>query len=404
VIAGGSSALNVLITNIRLDGRTGTELYVRDVAIRLLRQGHRPMVYSPLLGPVADELRHANIPVISDLSHLGVPPAIIHGHHNYSTVTALLQFPRTPAVAFCHDAEFWHDAGFRHPNIRRYVAVDYACRDRLIMECGIAESSVQVLLNAIDLQRFAARREALPDRPRRALVFSNAAPVTGPSYVRAISKACRRAGIKVDVVGLAAGNQLAEPEAWLSGYDLVFAKARCAMEAMASGAAVILCDTIGMGSMVTADAIDDLRPLNFGRRTLTEPVTTERIEREIRRYSAADATRVAARIRQVADLDLLIEQLLVLYGEVLTAPAPAPNGDEASLSAAAYLQSIAERVLELDRIDNQAWVLNAEAVQLRREQYDPAAHRFVQALARRAVPSAKIRAALGRLFGCAVPR
>ena len=37
-------------------------------------------------------------------------------------------------------------------------------------------------------------------------------------------------------------------------YDLVFAKARCALEAMAVGAAVVLCDTHGLGPMVTSAA------------------------------------------------------------------------------------------------------------------------------------------------------
>ena len=40
------------------------------------------------------------------------------------------------------------------------------------------------------------------------------------------------------------------PEAILGDYDLVFAKARAAMEAMATGCAVILCDRVGAGPLV----------------------------------------------------------------------------------------------------------------------------------------------------------
>ena len=42
--------MKVLITNFRLAARTGTELYVHDLALRLLERGHTPVVYSPVLG------------------------------------------------------------------------------------------------------------------------------------------------------------------------------------------------------------------------------------------------------------------------------------------------------------------------------------------------------------------
>lgn len=53
----------------------------------------------------------------------------------------------------------------------------------------------------------------------------------------------------------------------LGGYDLVFAKARCALEAMAVGCAVVLCDVGGLGPLVTRAQVQHLRRWNFGRRT-----------------------------------------------------------------------------------------------------------------------------------------
>ena len=60
--------LRVLVTNRVLANRTGTELYVRDLALGLLRRGHHPVAYSPLLGKVAEELRAASVPVVDDLA------------------------------------------------------------------------------------------------------------------------------------------------------------------------------------------------------------------------------------------------------------------------------------------------------------------------------------------------
>lgn len=65
------AGLRVLITNRILANRTGTELYVRDVAAGLLARGHRPVVYTPLPGRVAEEIRAATIPVVDDLARVG---------------------------------------------------------------------------------------------------------------------------------------------------------------------------------------------------------------------------------------------------------------------------------------------------------------------------------------------
>src|SRR4029450_6690764 len=94
-------SLRILITNAWLSGRSGSELYVSDLATALLRRGHTPIVYSPVLGPLAAELRAATIPVVDDLSNVATVPDLIPGHHNHEIMTALLQFPGVPAVRVC---------------------------------------------------------------------------------------------------------------------------------------------------------------------------------------------------------------------------------------------------------------------------------------------------------------
>jgi hypothetical protein len=48
--------MRVLLTNNTLGVRAGSELYLRDVAIELMRRGHHPVAYSTIQGPVAKEL------------------------------------------------------------------------------------------------------------------------------------------------------------------------------------------------------------------------------------------------------------------------------------------------------------------------------------------------------------
>jgi hypothetical protein len=342
------SGLRVLITNRVLASRTGTELYVRDLARALLERGHHPVVYSPLLGPVAAEVRALTVPVVDDLARVGAPPDVIHGHHGLETLAALLAFPGVPAVAFCHSWIGWPDVPVRFPRVLRYVAVDHTCRDRLLFEHGVPEDRVHVALNAVDLERFRPRGP-LPPRPGRALVFSNAAGGKG-SQLAAVREACEAAGIALDVAGSASGKPLERPEEALGRYDLVFAKARAALEAMAVGAAVILCDAVGTGPMVTTGNLSDLRPLNFGMRALRERPTPEALAREIARYDAADAAEVSRRVRAEAGQGALADELVALYREVLDEHRAGPPADPAAeeRAAAAYLQWLAPRLHERD--------------------------------------------------------
>jgi hypothetical protein len=307
-------ALRVLITNRTLASRTGTETYVRDLALGLLERGHTPIVYTTDSGDIAREIQAATVSVVEDLGALAEAPDVIHGHHNLETMTALLRFPGVPGLFFCHDWSAWHDWPPCFPRIRRYVAVDDTCRDRLVLRHGISAESVRVLFNAVDLRRFQPRGP-LPDRPEKALVFSNAA--REETHLHTVREACALTGLDLDVVGSGVGNSCKRPEEILRDYDLVFAKARCALEAMAVGAAVILCDMRGVGGMVTTENWDRLRPLNFGGRTLQGFLRPDVIVHEIQRYNPRDAALVSQRTRAEAGRDDALNQLIAWYKEMI---------------------------------------------------------------------------------------
>jgi glycosyltransferase involved in cell wall biosynthesis len=325
-----------------LAGRGGSELYVRDLATGLLARGHTPIAYSPNLGEVARELRAATIPVVDDLNALGAPPDMIHGQHHLETMTALLHFSRTPALFVCHGWIPWEESPPRFPRIRRYVAVDHTCRDRLLWEHGLPTERVSVVLNFVDLERFPPRGP-LPSRPRRAVLFSNR--IHDGNCLGAVHEACHAQRLSLDVLGEGAGNAHARPETVLPDYDLVFATGRSALEAMAVGCAVVLCETVGVGPLVTTGEFERLRTLNFGIRALRNPVEPSYLAREIARYDAADASHVSSLVRVSAGRDAAIEQFIDLYREIL-AESNAPHEAERCLegegtTAAAYLRWLA---------------------------------------------------------------
>ena len=251
---------------------------------------------------------------VSDLENLSTQPEVIHGHHHAQVIEALLHFPAVPALYVCHSGDADIDEPFYFPRIFRYVAVDNRCRARLEGTPGIPTQRIEVVLNAVDLRRFQTRG-ALPTRPRRALIFSNYA--SRSTHLPAVRKACRRLGLEFDVLGALAGTGVANPETVLPRYDLVFAKARCALEAMATGSAVVLCDFAGAGPMVTTENFDHLRGWNFGAGVLENPLRPEYITAEIEQYDPADAARVQERVREQAGLQAAAQRWAGLYAEVV---------------------------------------------------------------------------------------
>lgn len=333
----------ILLTNVTLASRTGTETALRDLAIGLQAAGHQPMVYSPELGEIAGEIRASGIAVFSQLRDAPDEPDIVHGNHHVETVEAVLQFPKARGLFVCHDRRAYMSAPPRMGRILRYVAVDYHCLERLLEQYGIPEHLTRVIYNSVDTSRFVPR-PPLPREPQRAVVFSNYA---GPGpYLDAVHDACARLRLPLDVVGSGAGNSSADPERILGQYDLVFAKARCALEAMAVGAAVVLADTSGLGPLVTSAEVAELRRWNFGARLLRDPLDPATIARQVQRYDAEDAAVVSRYIRERADLSSAVEQYVRLYEELMEEPLAVTAAASRELDE--YLRHTATRMAQME--------------------------------------------------------
>jgi len=330
--------VRVLLTNHTLKWRTGSELYVLEVARQLRRLKHEPAAYSPHLGEVAELLTLAGIPVVRNLLDLPFRPDIIHGHHHIETMTALASLPGVPAIYFCHGSLPWEEMPPVFPRILRYVAVDEICRERIVREAKVPFEQVSLLLNFVDTDVFRPRKP-LPPRPLRAVIFSNNA--SEENYAAAIRAACQQCGITLEIRGLAAGNPTNEPQDLLPRYDIVFAKARAAIEAMAVGCAVVLCDAAGLGPMVTTANFTTLRPNNFGLRTLSNEPTVQNIVTAIRTYDATDAERVRDRVRSEANIGDTVNGIVRIYEEVIAENATRASDPVAELRAlGAYLQAL----------------------------------------------------------------
>lgn len=364
--------MKILFTNSMLDPRAGSELYLLDLARRLKARGHSLSAFSTRLGEVARALEAEGVEVVDRLDRLSArsaPPDLIHGQHHLETMMALLHFPGVPALYVCHGAVPWEEMPPLHPRIRRHVAVDEPTRERLRAALandpgGNGEGRIVQILNFVDLDRFRPR-PPLPARPRRALALSNRA--SEGSFLPVLREACLRHGVSLDAAGLDSGRPTDSPESLLPGYDLVFAKARSALEALAVGCAVILCDASGLGPLVTPGEYDRLRPLNFGFRCLDRPHDPEQVAREIARYEPGAAMAVSARVRAEAGIEPAAGRYLRLYEEIVAearAAGPVDPGAERA-AAVAYLRRVRETYPVPSGGGPQAEALRRELAELR---------------------------------------
>ena len=220
------------------------------------------------------------------------------------------------------------------------------------MPCRISRGKSRILHNAVDLNSFQPRAP-LPRRPARALVLAK-----GPSFLNSVRDACAQRGLELSIVGPGIGNEVDDLPSYFRRHDLVFASARSALEAMATGCAVIVLDGRGFAGLVTHDVVSTWRQNNFGLRLLKRPVSTELILDAIDHYDAAEAQRVCNFIRANSSLDQYLDRLEAMYREVIAESAenPADRGD-----------LLYRMGLSIQRIES-AWGLEAHAAAAREVQ------------------------------------
>jgi hypothetical protein len=305
--------MRLLFTNNTLKHFAGTELSLRDAALEMQKRGHTVGAFSTQLGAVGDFLRENGVSVVGELSELPWEPEVIHGQHEWETSMAALSWPEVPVISFCRGSKPWQEAPCLAPNVVRYVAVDEDCHQRLLMKHQIDENRIVTILNGVDLEKFQLR--GANKAGKRVLVYSNYA--TEENYASVVREACAKMGYECDVIGAGVKKTVSDPENVLGQYDIVFAKGKAALEALACGCAVIVADEDGLGPSINEGNFERARSLSFGFPLLTEGFTVEAVISRLREFDEKKHGEFVARIRHSISHVLTMDQLESLYREVL---------------------------------------------------------------------------------------
>lgn len=303
----------ILFSNFCLSTRSGTETFLWDLARGLKAQGCDCGIYTPRPGAFAEEFRRMGIPVWQHLEHITMKPDVLHCQHTVESKGLIEKFPDIPALFMVHDAKSWHDTVPEGSRWSAVVAVDDACCARIMGETGLTPDQIDVIHNSVDTALLLPRGP-LPARPLKAAIFTSYA--VNDEHVKTARRVCARLGIAFDELGPAAGKIVTDPQNWLPRYDLVFGKARCALEAMAVGCAVILIGSEGVGEMVTPENFAEFKKRNFGFSLLRPDLDQDFLEEQVKRFSAVSAGHVQELVRRTCSLDGMVEKFRELYEEL----------------------------------------------------------------------------------------
>lgn len=315
--------MKILITNVEMEGYSGTTLYVKELAIGFKKRGIHVEVFTLRIGQIGEELLSLGIRVSTKLTELSKPD-IVHAHNNITVWPVLSLFKNIPVVFWIHNRLSPLDIPPKHKNIIQYMAVDYNCYERYIEEHKFQPKDIKVIYNWVNLTRFSLRKST--NGPiKKALVFSNYAKKNG--FLPVLEEACESQGIELDVMGKGMGTERKDPENYLGDYDVVFAKAKAAMEAMACGCAVIVCDFNGLAGFAKPTNFEEFRKLNFGMKLMNRSITVENVVSELKLYQSTDFSLVSRRLREEADMELVIDDIRNLYQSVIEEFKSGKNGE-----------------------------------------------------------------------------
>lgn len=307
--------MKILLSNASLLYKGGTELYTLSLANLLAEKGHEVVVYSPILGEVADMMKKiGGVVVTDDLCKLmEYKFDVLHIQHNINVWLLRSIFPKTPSLMMVHgilpDFEQPPKTNF---GITKYIVVSNGVREHLIKNHGIKNSRIEIIHNWVDTSRFYPQNP-INTKPKRLLVLSNHLK---PDHKKIYEEVCRESGIKFMHIGLP-NNSVTNVEKYINKVDIVVTVGRGAIESMACGRNVIVSDINGIDGLVTPENYKKLLKNNFSGHRYKRTLTKEIFKQELDLYSTEYPRDLMRLVSTYHDPQKNVEKILKIYEEIM---------------------------------------------------------------------------------------
>ena len=267
--------MRLVLGNRHMIAAGGTEVHLLVLGEHLQRLGHEVVVYAPELGPFADHVRRRGVEIVANARELPEACDVVFSQDAIVVHDLAERFPGALHVfRVCGDV-----ADFQlPPQVAGELDLIVALSDRYVRAAEACAVDVPVvrLRVPIDTDRLVPLG-ALHERPRRAVLLGN--------YLErdvAVTAAWSGAGLEVERIG--GSVQSYDVATAVADADIVIAKARAALDAMACGRAVYVFDVFGGDGWVTPASYPALEADNFAGQATGRVLDGRALARDLEDY------------------------------------------------------------------------------------------------------------------------
>lgn len=277
-------AMHIVIGTLALEQPGGTETYCLTIARELERLGHDVTIVASALGAMADHIAAEGLDVATSFAELPSCCDAILANDAISAGLLRERYPDNRIVYALHSSRFEVQTPPFEADVVQAIVVGSERFARHARSLAL-DAQVIRLTQPIDILRFVP---STPPRstPQRALIVSNY--LEGPR-LDALLQTWEALGLECSLLGHSFGDKgrvTLDVRDEIVGADIVVAKARAALEAMACGKAVYVFDAFGGDGWVTPDSYPAMEADNFGGLSSPFPVDRSRLEADLKEYDA----------------------------------------------------------------------------------------------------------------------
>src|SRR4051794_17964920 len=256
----------------------GTEVHLVTVSEALIRMGHESVIYSPELGPYSDYARRRGLDVVGELRNLPDECDVVLAQDRIVAYDLAERYPDALFLfRICGDVFDFQ----LPPQVEGLVDLTVVLSERyarVANTCAVKAPLLRLRI-PVDLDRLVSIGP-IRARPRRAVMLGN----YGDRY-ELVRAAWGSQGIEVGQIGLVKdARQSYEVASAVADADIVVAKSRAALEAMACARAVYVFDTFGGDGWVTPESYPLLEADNFAGQATERTIVESDLQRDLHDY------------------------------------------------------------------------------------------------------------------------
>jgi hypothetical protein len=302
-------APRILMTNHRFSLRTGTELWVAEMALYLTEKNLADvLVYSPKLGALAADLKAKGVNSTASIEDvLKFSPNLIHLQHpnDREIGRMLVQVDRSiPIVNFVHGVAPLQEepmiGGQRRSVV--YMGVSQLVCEKIRYLKGLNDGAVKLINNFFPFSHVANASEV--NGLRRAALISSKVTQEDFYIVQAVFRACN---IDLDRFGHSPDTMLSDYEVDLADYQIVLGTGKTIIDAMGAGKFGFLAEAGLIGPIVVAGNVVELSSHNYALTcNLIDAVSIEdsgglllHVRRQLEALNRGDACELFEKVQQI---------------------------------------------------------------------------------------------------------